>query len=38
MFNNDPENARIDRLRIIAVKARSIHCSSQWKELQKTIA
>ena len=26
-FNNDPEGARIDPLRIIAVKARSIHCS-----------
>jgi hypothetical protein len=27
MFNNDPESARIDPLRIIAGKARSIHCS-----------
>jgi hypothetical protein len=27
MFNNDPESARIDPLRIIAAKARSIHCS-----------
>jgi hypothetical protein len=26
-FNNDPESARIDPLRIIAVKCRSIHCS-----------
>jgi hypothetical protein len=27
LFNNDPESARIDPLRIIAGKARSIHCS-----------
>jgi hypothetical protein len=29
VFNNDPEIARIDPSRIIAAKARSIHCSWQ---------
>ena len=33
VFNNDPESARIDPLRIIAVKARLIHCSSQWRTI-----
>jgi hypothetical protein len=28
VFSNDPESARIDPLRIIAVKASSIHCLS----------